>query len=44
MKRQCALIRFQFVLSHRFSFDATPDQTRRGWQKLVKGDVLSKVE
>lgn len=44
MKWQGTLIRFQSVLSHRLSFDATPDQKERRWQKLVKGDILSKLE
>lgn len=44
MKWQGALIRFQLVLSQRLSFDVTPDQKQCRWQKLVKGDVLSKLE
>lgn len=44
MKWQGALIRLQRVLSHRLCVDATPDHKQSQWQKLVKGDVLSKLE
>lgn len=43
-ERQGTLISFQCVLSQRLSFDATPYQKEHGWQKLVKVDVLSKLE
>lgn len=41
--QQGVLITFPRVLSRQLSLDATPDQRRRRWHNVVKGDILSKL-